>query len=168
MHHNKTLWSVLGRRWKRSALTAGLVIGLVVLTGQPAAAYPTWQTFTTNSTWHCSGRLSSPTSIADIRVCVIVNGNYAQAVTRIRNTTSDWIQIASEPTKLIKNGQTAAENDCDQSNLGATLERACFGATISGSCGTPVKAYTWSLVRRVGATWSTASGETDSGFRYCS
>jgi hypothetical protein len=158
--------SAWARWWKGPALAIGIVLGLLVSTGQPAQAAPYWQTFTLSSNWHCSGRLSSPTSIADIRVCVVINGNYAQAVTRIRNTTSSWIDIVSDPTALIENGSTAAIDSCNVSSLGAHLERACFGATVQGACGDIIYADTYSEVRKTGGGWSTASGWTDD-FWYC-
>ena len=140
--------SKLRRCWKRSTLALGVVVGLLLSTAQPAMADPFWQTYTLTSKWHCTDRLSSPTSIADVRICVVVNGNYAQAVTTVRNTTSDWIDIDSYYTNLYKAGTEEHIGRCNLSALGATLQRACFGNTVSGSCGISVYAMTQTGVRR--------------------
>jgi hypothetical protein len=139
---------MMKRWWTRSVLAIGVVVGLVLSTAQPALADVYWQTYTLTSKWHCTERLSSPTSIADVRVCVVVNGNYAQAVTTVRNTTSDFIDINGYYTNLYVAGEQEDFGRCNLSALGAGLQRACFGRTISSPCGISVWAYTQTGVRR--------------------
>jgi len=144
---------LLQRVLRRSALAVAAVGGLLLATAQPAVAAPYWQTFTVTSKWHCTGRLSSDNSIADVRACVVVNGNYAQSVVRVRNTTSAFIDLRTVVS--ISASGDGYEDSCDQTVLGGTLQRACFGSTMHGSCGVKIRASIYTEVARTDGNWST-------------
>lgn len=160
----------MGRRFgvvrlrKRSALATGLVLGLVLLTGQPALAVPFWQPFTETSAWDCK-RISSESSIANVQICVVVNGQAAQAVATVRNDTSSGIEIVATLTSRDDSGPVS--QGCFESALGARLKTACFGTTINGDCGEGVLGAVTVGVRRAGVVrWSDAAGEMER--TYCS
>lgn len=139
--------------WKRFGLAVGIAVSLILSIGQPAIAAPYWQEFTVTAKWHCTGRLSSDNSIADVRACVVVNGNYAQPVVRVRNTISTFIDL--QTVVSISSGGSGYEDSCNPSNLGGGLQRACFGSTMHGRCGDEIRAGIYTDVRRSGyPPWS--------------
>jgi hypothetical protein len=146
-------------------MAIGIAFGVILAAAAPASAAPYWQSFTPNGSWHCK-QISSSSAIADVQACVVINGRYAQPVLTIRNKTSAFINIEGD-TVLDNGEEELSVGDCDPSQLGPNLARACFGPTVSGSCGHTIYGWSAAAIARLSGPWSTAVGSTDT-MHFCS
>jgi hypothetical protein len=115
-----------------------IVIGVIVVVAQPAAA-STWQPYTQTSKWHCKA-IEEPYSFVAFRACVVVNGNYTQAVTVAQSTTNAVVYIEAPLVNLYQDGDVRISAWCGVQRLFPHASLACFGATQTAACTAYVQA----------------------------
>jgi hypothetical protein len=117
---------------RRAAMV--LAIAGTVLAVQPgvARAAPYWQTFTTNSTWHC-GATTQHRAVAGFyfQACNVKNASdYMQTVLVVNNQTGRAVTIAGDVVNSF------GFWSCYSSGFNTGYKRACFGGTRGpiGNC----------------------------------
>jgi len=88
--------------------------------------------------------------------CIVVNGNYTQAVLIVDNQTGAP-QTIGATVNLWQAGNLRSTVYCYSSTLNTGLTRACFGPTFKAACGVAVQGdntlyLDWNTVRALSRT----------------
>lgn len=134
----------------RLLTSASAAVVLILALAQPAAAYPYWQAFTTDSNWRCGSTMQHPAATnVYYQACVVVtSANYMQTVLVASNQSSNTVTIRGKVSN-----SSAGTQECNQSAFSPGYRRACFGATTYVGCTAVVSAvYFWVNYSEVAAT----------------
>jgi len=134
------------RSWSRRTLSIlATVITLLAMTATPAHADPYWQTPGDSTYWNCG--LPEFSSVygggyyVRHKTCIVVNGNYTQAVVIVENYAGYAITIEAPQVQLYQApGKLIYNRFCHESTLNSGRTTACFGPTTRRACGTRVQA----------------------------
>ena len=134
------------RSWSRRTLSIlATVITLLAMTATPAHADPYWQAHGDSSSWNCG--LPKFSSVygggyyVRHKTCIVVNGNYTQAVVIVENYAGYAITIEAPQVQLYQApGKLIYNRFCHESTLNSGRTTACFGPTTRRACGTRVQA----------------------------
>lgn len=111
---------------------AASVVALLLFGAAPASAYPIWQSYKSNSNWHCSDTF--PTSLSQnvvFQTCIIVNASdQAQAVLVVANRGTKDASISGGPFSDELYGEGGSYY-CEWTTLDAGEAIACFGKTVA-------------------------------------
>ena len=129
---------------KRLLRRIGVVLVVMVTAmsvgAQPARAYPYWQPFFYDLSFHCTDEYYA--DLVHVHVCIVVNGQATQAVAAIGySASSGSIQIAANPVQLYHAGNLIYNRTCNGSNLNHGPVVGCYATTIQRPCGTYVQAW---------------------------
>ena len=120
---------------KRVLVVVVMCLSFLLTYSLPASAAPYWQTYQTNSHWHCGPTHSAgglPGVVYQTCMPVSVNGDAAQSVVIVTNNGGSPITISA--TVYLEGVSSSAQASCYQSTLNTGFSRACFGPTVNVSC----------------------------------